>query len=96
MCPPKLDEATVHVYSMIDQLIEGHQWAKNHLNAIPKSSWSVDPFGHGSTMPYLLKAAGIKSMVIQVSTTYSLFYFPFFNVYKISTANSLRMEKVAR
>jgi len=42
------DEATVNLYTMIDQLVEGHQWVKNHFNVTPQSSWSVDPFGHGN------------------------------------------------
>ncbi|XP_049770177.1 alpha-mannosidase 2 isoform X3 [Schistocerca cancellata] len=59
------DEATSHLYAMLDQLIEGHQWLKNNLGVEPRSGWSVDPFGHGSTVPYLLKAAGLGGAVIQ-------------------------------
>jgi alpha-mannosidase len=33
------DEANVHLYAMLDQLIEGHQWVKTNLNYIPKSGW---------------------------------------------------------
>jgi alpha-mannosidase len=49
------DEANVNIYGMVDQLIEGHEWLRTHLNVTPKSSWSVDPFGHGGTFPYVLK-----------------------------------------
>uniref|UniRef100_A0A8D9EML1 Alpha-mannosidase n=1 Tax=Cacopsylla melanoneura TaxID=428564 RepID=A0A8D9EML1_9HEMI len=52
------DEATSHVFAMVDQLIEGHQWLKNNLGMEPRSGWSVDPFGHGATVPYLLKSSG--------------------------------------
>ncbi|KAK9501097.1 hypothetical protein O3M35_002209 [Rhynocoris fuscipes] len=52
------DEATSHIFAMVDQLIQGHQWLKNKVGIIPKSGWSIDPFGHGSTIPYLLKASG--------------------------------------
>jgi alpha-mannosidase len=58
------DEANVHLFAMVDQLIEGHQWLLNNLNVKPRSSWSVDPFGHGSAFPYVLKASGVDSMVI--------------------------------
>lgn len=43
----------------------GHQWLWTNLGIKPKSGWSVDPFGHGSTVPYLLSASGIKGTVIQ-------------------------------
>ncbi|XP_011297547.1 alpha-mannosidase 2 [Fopius arisanus] len=59
------DEATSHIYAMLDQLIEGHQWLKSNLGVIPESGWSVDPFGHGSTVPHLLKASGISGTIIQ-------------------------------
>ncbi|XP_050504122.1 alpha-mannosidase 2 [Diabrotica virgifera virgifera] len=59
------DEANSHVYAMVDQLIEGHQWVLNNLGIKPQSGWSVDPFGHGSTVPYLLAASGLKGTVIQ-------------------------------
>jgi len=38
------DEASVNLYSMIDQLVEGHQWVMTHLGVVPKTSWNVDPF----------------------------------------------------
>lgn len=59
------DEANSHLYAMLDQLIEGHQWVKTNLNFIPKTGWSIDPFGHGSTVPYLLAASGFEGTVIQ-------------------------------
>lgn len=59
------DEANVQLYSMIDQMIEGHQWIKHHLNYTAKNYWSIDPFGHGSTMPYLLKLAGFGGATVQ-------------------------------
>ncbi|KAJ8960726.1 hypothetical protein NQ318_020018 [Aromia moschata] len=59
------DEANVHLYAMVDQLIEGHQWVWTNLGVKPATGWSVDPFGHGSTVPYLLAASGLKGTVIQ-------------------------------
>uniref|UniRef100_A0AAR5QIW8 Alpha-mannosidase n=2 Tax=Dendroctonus ponderosae TaxID=77166 RepID=A0AAR5QIW8_DENPD len=59
------DEANVHLFAMVDQLIEGHQWVWTNLGIKPKTGWSVDPFGHGSTVPYLLGAAGLRGTVIQ-------------------------------
>ncbi|XP_014258369.1 alpha-mannosidase 2 [Cimex lectularius] len=58
------DEANSHVYAMVDQLIHGHQWVKNKLGVTPKTGWSIDPFGHGATMPYLLKESGVSEGAI--------------------------------
>uniref|UniRef100_A0A8C9SXX2 Alpha-mannosidase n=1 Tax=Scleropages formosus TaxID=113540 RepID=A0A8C9SXX2_SCLFO len=59
------DEANVHYFAMIDQLIEGHQWLEKNIGVTPRSGWAVDPFGHSATMPYLLKRANLTSMLIQ-------------------------------
>lgn len=59
------DEANVHLYAMLDQLIEGHQWVKNHLGISPKIGWSIDPFGQGSTIPHLLAKSGFDGAIIQ-------------------------------
>uniref|UniRef100_A0A8C7TIT3 mannosyl-oligosaccharide 1,3-1,6-alpha-mannosidase n=1 Tax=Oncorhynchus mykiss TaxID=8022 RepID=A0A8C7TIT3_ONCMY len=59
------DEANVHYFAMIDQLIEGHQWLEKNVGVTPRSGWAVDPFGHSATMPYLLKRANLTSMLIQ-------------------------------
>uniref|UniRef100_A0A673XPZ5 Alpha-mannosidase n=1 Tax=Salmo trutta TaxID=8032 RepID=A0A673XPZ5_SALTR len=59
------DEANVHYFAMIDQLIEGHQWLEKNVGVTPQSGWAVDPFGHSATMAYLLKRANLTSMLIQ-------------------------------
>jgi len=58
------DEANVDLFSMIDQLVEGHSFLRSTFNIRPESSWSVDSFGHGGTFPHLLAKAGITNMVI--------------------------------
>lgn len=59
------DEANVHYYAMVDQLIEGHQWLKANLNCTPRVGWSIDPFGHGSTVPHLLAESDFDGTIIQ-------------------------------
>ncbi|XP_063820174.1 alpha-mannosidase 2 [Pseudophryne corroboree] len=59
------DEASPHYFTLIDQLIEGHQWLEKNLGVKPKSGWAVDPFGHSPTMAYLLKRSGLSNMLIQ-------------------------------
>lgn len=59
------DEASTHYFAMIDQLIEGHQWLEKNLGVKPRTGWAIDPFGHTSTMAYLLKQTGLSSMLIQ-------------------------------
>lgn len=58
------DEASTHYTSVIDQLIEGHQWVWETFGIKPTTSWSIDPFGHSGTMPYLWKKSGMSNMVI--------------------------------
>uniref|UniRef100_A0A6I8RD56 Alpha-mannosidase n=1 Tax=Xenopus tropicalis TaxID=8364 RepID=A0A6I8RD56_XENTR len=59
------DEATPHYFSLVDQLIEGHQWLEKNLGVKPKSGWAIDPFGHSPTMAYILKSSGLSNMLIQ-------------------------------
>lgn len=59
------DEASSRVYGLINQLVEGHQWLRENLNFTPSTGFSIDPFGHGSTLPYLLAATGFDGMIIQ-------------------------------
>eukprot|EP00092_Neocalanus_flemingeri_P041867 GFUD01045601.1.p1 GENE.GFUD01045601.1~~GFUD01045601.1.p1 ORF type:complete len:1094 (+),score=331.94 GFUD01045601.1:211-3492(+) len=58
------DEANVELFSMVEQLVEGHSFLRSTLNVKPLSSWSVDSFGHGGTFPHLLAKSGISNMVI--------------------------------
>ena len=59
------DEASASYPDMLEQLIEGHQFLRSTLNYTPSNSWSVDPFGHSATMPYLLQKSGLSNMYIQ-------------------------------
>lgn len=59
------DEAAAHYHAMVDQLVEGHQWLRSTLGVMPRAGWSIDPFGHGATVPYLLQAAGIHNTFVQ-------------------------------
>ncbi|PZC73618.1 hypothetical protein B5X24_HaOG209035 [Helicoverpa armigera] len=59
------DEANSHWLSIIRQLTTGHQWLIDNMGYIPKNAWAIDPFGHSSTQPYLLKLAGFENSVIQ-------------------------------
>lgn len=38
---------------------------KTNLGVTPESGWAVDPFGHGGTIPYLLKKSGASGTIIQ-------------------------------
>jgi alpha-mannosidase II len=61
------DEANTHYFSMIEQMVEGHQWLKANIdsNIELSNGWSIDPFGYTPTMAYILKKAGFEHMVIQ-------------------------------
>ena len=57
------DESQTTVRSVVDQLIEGHQWLHEHLQVTPTSAWVNDPFGYSSSFPYLWKSAGMDNMM---------------------------------
>ncbi|KAL1426387.1 hypothetical protein MTO96_003395 [Rhipicephalus appendiculatus] len=59
------DEANTHVFAMLEQMVEGHQWVERNLGVRPRNGWAIDPFGLSSTMPYLLKRMGFTNMVVQ-------------------------------
>ncbi|KAI3378617.1 hypothetical protein SNEBB_002454 [Seison nebaliae] len=56
------DEANSDIYSLINQLIDGHQWLNENMpNVVVNNGWSIDPFGYGPTNAYLLSKSQIKS-----------------------------------
>ncbi|PZC81863.1 hypothetical protein B5X24_HaOG211876 [Helicoverpa armigera] len=57
------DEATSHVFGLVHQMIEGHQWLKQHLNYTPKVGWLTNSVTHSPTMVYLLASSNINQMV---------------------------------
>ncbi|KAL1122794.1 hypothetical protein AAG570_003120 [Ranatra chinensis] len=61
------DEANSHYYSILEQLIYGHQWLLDNLNYVPRHSWSIDPFGLSPSLPYILKKSGFIGLAVQRS-----------------------------
>ncbi|XP_072930034.1 alpha-mannosidase 2 [Epargyreus clarus] len=59
------DEANSHWLGIVQQLTTGHQWLIDNLGYIPKNAWAIDPFGHSSAQPYLLKLTGFENSIIQ-------------------------------
>ncbi|XP_012551789.3 alpha-mannosidase 2 [Bombyx mori] len=58
------DEATTHLFGLLHQFIEGHQWLKYHLNYSPKVGWMTNTVTHSPTFPYILSASDISQIVI--------------------------------
>ncbi|KAH8359520.1 hypothetical protein KR093_007364 [Drosophila rubida] len=65
------DEANSHWRNVLLQLTEGQTWLKENFNITPTSSWSIDPFGHSPSLPYVLQRSGFKNLLIQ-RTHYSV------------------------
>ena len=58
------DEANPNLFGFINQMVEGHQWLEHHVGVKPRNTWSLDPFGYTSSLPYLYKRAGFEHMII--------------------------------
>eukprot|EP01132_Coremiostelium_polycephalum_P000649 gene649-803_t len=57
------DEATANIDDVIEQMTEGHQWLREHLNYTVDIAWQIDPFGHSSLTPSLFSRMGFKAMI---------------------------------
>jgi alpha-mannosidase II len=58
------DEANSRSFSIVMELIEGHEFLLNQLNYRPKSHWSIDPFGLSPTLAQFVKSANFTQMAI--------------------------------
>ncbi|XP_069364901.1 alpha-mannosidase 2-like [Maniola hyperantus] len=58
------DEATSHLFGILHQLIEGHQWLLYNLNYSPEVAWLTNSVAHSPTLSYLLSASGISNLVL--------------------------------
>ncbi|EJD74390.1 glycosyl hydrolase family 38 protein [Loa loa] len=61
------DEANSHYYGLISQLMEGHEWIRNHISEDykPRNHWSIDPFGLSPTISYFMKLSNFSNGVLQ-------------------------------
>ncbi|XP_063633952.1 alpha-mannosidase 2-like [Cydia splendana] len=57
------DEATTHIFGLVHNLIEGHQWLAEHLNFAPDVAWLTNSVTHSPTLAYLLSASGITKLI---------------------------------
>lgn len=58
------DEANSHSFSIVMELIEGHEFLLNQLDYRPQSHWSIDPFGLSPTLAQFIKSANLTQMTI--------------------------------
>uniref|UniRef100_A0AC34F0I2 Glycoside hydrolase family 38 N-terminal domain-containing protein n=1 Tax=Panagrolaimus sp. ES5 TaxID=591445 RepID=A0AC34F0I2_9BILA len=58
------DEANSHLYSIVTEMFEGHEFLMNTIGVRPKNHWSIDPFGLSPTVSYLLRQANITNLAI--------------------------------
>ena len=59
------DEASPYYTAMVDQTTRGHMFLKANfgIDAIPRGTWQIDPFGHSNTNAWLIGAeAGMQSL----------------------------------
>ncbi|CAD5223595.1 unnamed protein product [Bursaphelenchus okinawaensis] len=59
------DEANAHLYSMVMELFEGHEFLDTQMNYKPRSHWSIDPFGLSSVLAQVTKSANLTHMAVQ-------------------------------
>lgn len=59
------DEANARSFSIVMELIEGHEFLRNQLDYRPRSHWSIDPFGLSPTLAQLVKSSNLTDMTIQ-------------------------------
>lgn len=59
------DEANARSFSIVMELIEGHEFLQNQLDFRPQSHWSIDPFGLSSTLAKLIKESNFTHMTVQ-------------------------------
>ncbi|XP_063374089.1 alpha-mannosidase 2-like [Cydia amplana] len=57
------DEGTTHIFGLVHNLIEGHQWLAEHLNYAPDVGWLTNSVTHSPTLAYLLSASGITKLI---------------------------------
>ena len=43
----------------------GQEWLSRTFSVTPRTGWAIDPFGHTSTMAYILKQMKFDNMLIQ-------------------------------
>ncbi|KYQ91545.1 alpha-mannosidase [Tieghemostelium lacteum] len=60
------DEACASVDDVIRQLTEGHRFIVEQFgeDALPKSGWQIDPFGHSNLTPYIQSQMGYRHVVL--------------------------------
>ncbi|KAI6170764.1 Glycoside hydrolase and Glycosyl hydrolases 38 domain containing protein [Aphelenchoides bicaudatus] len=59
------DEANARSFSIVMEMIEGHEFLMNQLQYRPKSHWSIDPFGLSPTLAQVVKSSNLTQMALQ-------------------------------
>uniref|UniRef100_F1KS77 Alpha-mannosidase n=1 Tax=Ascaris suum TaxID=6253 RepID=F1KS77_ASCSU len=60
------DEANSHYFATVSEMIEGHEWIRNHIgDYMPTNHWSIDPFGLSPTLAFLMSKANMSNAIVQ-------------------------------